>query len=164
MLLLCNAGLSPARWDRIGVFWKRECIFVYEKTPNLSRLSVLNPGGEGVHLALRSELFPESVCEGFLLKISCGIRLLIIIIIVISSSASSHHHLIIIIIFSSHLLIIISPSSSSSSSFPSLSLAFLFFSNLAQPSSPEKRARCNPSQGKCVSSVKNWRVFAIFEF
>ena len=70
---------------------------------------------------------------------------LIIIIIIIIISSSSHHH---------HLLIIISPSSSS---FPSLSLslAFLFFSNLAQPSSHEKRARCNPSQGKCVSSVKN---------
>ena len=87
-----------------------------------------------------------------------------------SSSHHHHHHLIIIIISSSshhhHLLIIISPSSSSSfpslspaflffSSFPSLSPAFLFFSNLAQPSSHEKRARCNPSQGKCVSSVKN---------
>ena len=101
-------------------------------------------------------VFPKSVCEGFLLKISCGIRLPIIII---SSSSSSHHHhhLIIIIISSSshhhHLLIIISPSSSSS--FLSLSLAFLFFSNLAQPSIHEKRARCNPSQGKCVSSVKN---------
>ena len=81
-------------------------------------------------------------------------------------SSANHHHLIIIIILSSssshHHLIIISPSSSSS--FPSLSLAFLFFSNLAQPNSHEKRARCNPSQGKCVSSVKNWGVFAIFEF
>ena len=38
----------------------------------------------------------------------------------------------------------------------------LVFSNLAQPSSHEKRARCNPSQGKCVSSVKNWGFFAIF--
>ena len=81
------------------------------------------------------------------------------VIFVCQSSSSHHHHfiIIIIIIISSsshhhHLLIIISPSSSS---FPSLSLAFLFFSNLAQPSSHEKRARCNPSQGKCVSSVKN---------
>ena len=78
------------------------------------------------------------------------------VIFVCQSSSSHHHHLIIMIISSSshhhHLLIIISPSSSS---FPSLSLAFLFFSNLAQPSSHEKRARRNPSQGKCVSSVKN---------
>ena len=81
-------------------------------------------------------------------------------------SSANHHHLIIIIFSSSshhdHLLIIISPSSSSS--FPSLPLAFLFFSNLAQPSSHEKRARCNPSQEKCVSSVKNCGVFAIFWF
>ena len=106
------------------------------------------------------------------------------VIFVFQSSSSHHHHhhhhLIIIIISSSshhhHLLIIISPSSSSSSfpslspaflffsSFPSLSPAFLFFSNLAQPSSHEKRARCNPSQGKCVSSVKNWGFFPIFAF
>ena len=70
---------------------------------------------------------PESVCKRFLLKISCGIRLLII---VISSSSSSHHH-----------LIIISSSSSSSSSLslslsssflfsPSLSLSFFFLSLL----------------------------------
>ena len=61
-------------------------------------------------------IIPESVCEGFLLKISCGIRLLII---VISSSSSSHHHLIII------------SSSSSSSSSSSLSLSFFFLSLLS---------------------------------
>ena len=63
--------------------------------------------------------FPESVCEGFLLKISCGIRFPIIII-----SSSSHHHPIII--------------SSSSSSFLSLSLflsfSFLFFLSLSRSS------------------------------
>ena len=68
---------------------------------------------------------PESVCEGFLLKISCGIRLLIFVIL---SSSSSHSHL--IIISSSHHLIIIifffffSLSLSSSFLFsPSLSLS-----------------------------------------
>ena len=116
---------------------------------------------------------PESDCEGFLLKISCGIRLLIII----SSSSSAHHHLIIIIIIiisssSSHhhhhhhhhhhliiIIIIIIIIISSSSSFPSLSLAFLFFSILAQPSSHEKRARRNPSQGKCVFRAKKFFFF-----
>ena len=103
------------------------------------------------------DFVPESVCEGFLLKNLLWYssanhhRHLIIIIISSSSSSSSHHHLIIIIIiFSSsshHHHHHLSPLS--------LSLAFLFFSNLAQPSSHEKRARCNPSQGKCVSSVKN---------
>ena len=111
--------------------------------------------------------FFESVCEGFLLKhlllySSANHHHLIIIIVISSSSSSSssssHHHLIIIIFSSSshHHQHHLSPLS--------LSLAFLFFSILAQPSSHEKRARCNPSQGKCVSSVKNWGVFAIFQF
>ena len=74
------------------------------------------------------------------------------VIFVCQSSSSHHHHHLIIISSSSHhhhhlTIIIIFPLS--------LSLAFLFFSNLAQSSSHEKRARCNPSQGKCVSSVKN---------
>ena len=81
-----------------------------------------------------------------------------------SSSSSSHHHHHLIII---NIIIIIIISSSSSSSFPSLSLAFLFFSILAQPTSHEKRARCNPSQGKCVFRAKKCqklRIFAILIF
>ena len=73
-------------------------------------------------------------------------HLIIIIIIISPSSSSSHHH--------HHL----SPLS--------LSLAFLFFSILAQPSSHEKRARCNPSQGKCMSRGKKGekvRVFCDFQ-
>ena len=92
--------------------------------------------------------------------------------IIISSSSSAHHHfiitiIIIIIISSFHhhliiiIIIIISPSSSSSS-FPSLSLAFLFFSILAQASSHEKRARCNPSQGKCVFRAKKCQKLRVF--
>ena len=88
--------------------------------------------------------------KGFVLKISCGFRFLIIII---SSSSHHHHH---------HLIIIISPSSSSSS--PSLSLAFLFFSILAQPSSHEKRAQRNPSQGKCVLRAKKCQKLRVFCF
>ena len=100
----------------------------------------------------------------------------------VCSSSSAHHHQLIIISSAHHHFIIISSSSSSSSSsshhhhhltiiiiiiFPSLSLAFLFFSILAQPSSHEKRARCNPSQGKCVFRTKKCqklRVFCDFNF
>ena len=62
------------------------------------------------------------------------LTIIIIIIIIISSSSSSshhhhHHHLIILIIIIIIIFIIIS--SSPSSSFPSLSLAFLFFPILA---------------------------------
>ena len=73
---------------------------------------------------------PESVCEGFLLKISFGIRLLIIVISSSSSSlssssssSSSHHHLIISSSSSHHLIIIIF--------FFSLSLSFFFLSLLS---------------------------------
>ena len=60
-------------------------------------------------LSLALPSFPESVCEGFLLKISFGIRFLMIFIISSPSSSSSssyhhhhhhhhHHHIIIIIV------------------------------------------------------------------
>ena len=135
---------------------------------------------------------PESDCKAFLLKISSDIRLLIIIslssydhhhqLIIISSSfhhfiISSFHHFIIssfhhFIISSFHhhhhrhhhhhhlIIIIISPSSSSS--FPSLSLAFLVFSILAEPNSHEKRARCDPSQEKCVFQSKKCQKLNVF--
>ena len=38
----------------------------------------------------------------------------------------------------------------------------LFFSILAQPSSHEKRARCNPSQGKCVFRAKKCQKLRVF--
>ena len=57
-----GSEVSATRFSRIepgqvGWNWrflkKRiKSIFVYEKTPNLSHLSVLNPGGEGAHLWL----------------------------------------------------------------------------------------------------------------
>ena len=53
-------------------------------------------------LSLALPSFPESVCEGFLLKISFGIRFLMIFIISSPSPSSSsyhhHHHIIIIIV------------------------------------------------------------------
>ena len=118
----------------------------------------------GVLVAFCS-VFPKSDCEGFLLKISCGIRLLIII----SSSSYQHHHQLIIIssFHHHHYLIIIIIISPSSSSFPSLSLAFLFFSILAQPSSHEKRARATPLRENAFfgpKSSKNWWFFAIIFF
>ena len=79
-------------------------------------------------------VIPESVCEGFLLKnilwYSSANHHHLIIIIVISSSSSSHHHLIIIIFSSSshHHHHHLSPLSLL------LFFSFLFFSNLAQPS------------------------------
>ena len=86
----------------------------------------------------RREIFvPESDCEGFLLKISSGIRFLIIIISSSSSSSSSHHH--------HHLPL-------------SLSLALLFFSILAQRSRSKKHARATPlreSACRGPKSVKN---------
>ena len=71
-------------------------------------------------------------------------------LIIISSSSHHHHH--------HHLIIVLI----SSSSFPSLSLAFLFLSVLAQPSSYEKRARRNPSQGKCVFRAKKCQKLMVF--
>ena len=112
---------------------------------------------------------PESVCEGFLLKISCGIRLLIMIISSSSSSSHHHHHLIIIIIIiisssshHHHLLIIISPSSASS--FPSLSFAFLFFSILAQPSSHENVPGATPLRESACRVSKTEGFLRFFNF
>ena len=90
----------------------------------------------------------------------------------VCSSSSAHHHIIIIISSSSfhhqfhhhHHLIIIIIISPSSSSFPSLSLAFLFLSILAQPSSHEKRVRATPLRENAFGpkNAKNWGFFAIF--
>ena len=111
-------------------------------------------------------LVSKSNCKGFRLKVSCGIRLLIII----SSSSYHHHHQLIIISSSFHhhyyhhyliIIIIILPSSSSYHlhlSPLSLSLTFLFFSILAQPSSHEKRARATSLRENAFfgpKSVKN---------
>ena len=102
------------------------------------------------HMSVAALIFPESVCEGFLLKISCGIRLLII---VISSSSSSHHHLIIISSSSYHhhlLLLSLSLSSSflfSSSLSLSLSSSFLF--------SPSLSLSC--SSFSSIFSAVQWR-------
>ena len=95
-------------------------------------------------------MIPESVCEGFLLKISCGIRLLII---VISSSSSSHHHFIIISSSSHHHhLLLLSLSLSSSFLFsPSLSLS-LSSSFLFSPSLSLSR-----SSFSSIFSAPQWR-------
>ena len=92
--------------------WRTEVALRHQfHNTKVSSISVMSILGE--------VCIPESDCEGFLLKISCGIRLLIII----SSSSSHHHH---------HHLLLLSLSLFLSSSFLfslslSLSLFFLFY-------------------------------------